>query len=282
MSKKPKQPKQIKAFDDDFDSAFDSLDGGKKKKGGYTFAPRCYEKHPTFKLSNGILCGGSCSHPIVADADIYVGVDSYMHFKTPQYPWNAAKSGGPIEVLFPISDMCAPTDVAEFKKMIDWLAQKLEQGKKIHVGCMGGHGRTGTVLAALVAQITDSKDAIEWVRKNYCKKAVESHSQVQFLVKHYGVNSVTGYKEGSAHTGRAGTGYQGYITGWGATPSERSPALEKFMNGGDINEYMNSLERHVTVGGDSGKKDLPVPKSKQGKDKPIDKATAIRSGSSIW
>lgn len=39
------------------------------------------------------------------------------------------------------------------------------------------------------------EDAITYVRKNYCQKAVESKSQVEFLHKHYGIKKVGGSKE---------------------------------------------------------------------------------------
>jgi hypothetical protein len=75
-------------------------------------------------------------------------------------------------------------------------------GKTVHVGCVGGHGRTGIVISAIVAELTGKKDAIQWVRKHYCKKAVESKAQVQFLMKHYGVTEVTGTKSGGNGNGK--------------------------------------------------------------------------------
>jgi hypothetical protein len=56
-----------------------------------------------------------------------------------------------------------------------------------------GHGRTGTFLAALVATMGEN-DAINYVRTNYCQKAVESRVQVDFLAKHFGVKSASGTK----------------------------------------------------------------------------------------
>ena len=73
--------------------------------------------------------------------------------------------------------MQAPKDAVEFKKMVVWLKEQGQAGKKIHIGCIGGHGRTGTLLAALVKEVTGNVDAIAYVRKNYCAKAVESNSQ---------------------------------------------------------------------------------------------------------
>jgi hypothetical protein len=46
--------------------------------------------------------------------------------------------------------------------------------KRVEVGCIAGHGRTGTVLACMaVLAGVPAEDAVEWVREHYCEKAVE-------------------------------------------------------------------------------------------------------------
>lgn len=148
---------------------------------------RCYESHPALDVGEFKIYGGSCFSPIVDDADVYIGLDSGMKISR-VYPWD--EEDGPIKVLFPIRDMHAPDDVEGFKKMIDWIIVQLISHKKVHVGCIGGHGRTGTVFAALVASMMQEKDAITYVRKHYCEKVVESQEQINFLSKHYGVTPV--------------------------------------------------------------------------------------------
>jgi hypothetical protein len=54
------------------------------------------------------------------------------------------------------------------------------------------------VFAAIVAEALGEKDAIQWVRKHYCKKAVEAREQVKFLMKHYGVSEAEGAKSAPA------------------------------------------------------------------------------------
>jgi hypothetical protein len=155
----------------------------------------CYETHPVLALGKGKVYGGSCSSPMTSTADVYIGLDSYMTKQKIQYPWNKEISGGPEEVQFKITDGKAPTDPSNFIAMIDWLAAKLKQGKTVHVGCIGGHGRTGMVLAALAKVILNEEDAITWVRENYCKKVVETREQVDFLNQHFGIKKVEGFKE---------------------------------------------------------------------------------------
>lgn len=149
---------------------------------------RCYELHPPLKIGKYVIYGGNCSHPKVKDADVYVATDGYGSLSGAQ-PWDNQE--GPLFTKFDIADMCAPSDPARFKKMIEWLAAQLIAGKKCHVGCMGGHGRTGTVLSALVKHMTGEEDATEYVRKNYCHKAVESQEQIEFLHKHFGITKAS-------------------------------------------------------------------------------------------
>jgi hypothetical protein len=187
----------------------------------------CYESHPVLKLGKGEILGASCIHP-EKGFDIYVGLDSGMKRTFSPYPWEPAPTElPPIEILYYIADMTAPTkaNTPTFKKMVTWMAEQLNEGKRIHIGCMGGHGRTGTVLAALVKEMTGNEDAGQWVRDNYCKKAIESKVQIEFLHEHYGIKKVEGSKEYSGFYGGGdwggyyGGGYGAYYgkSGTGAT-----------------------------------------------------------------
>jgi protein-tyrosine phosphatase len=161
---------------------------------------RCYESHPVIKLLNGEVLGASCLNPRKG-YDIYVGFDHNITYLNHQYPWE--KSTDVQEFLFRIQDMSVPKSAPDFKALINWLHEQLQAGKKIHMGCIGGHGRTGMVLSALVTQITGELDSTTWVRENYCKKAVESSTQVNFLHKHYGIKKVGATK--GKHSNKKGT-----------------------------------------------------------------------------
>lgn len=150
----------------------------------------CYETHPALSVAGFEVYGGSCSRPVVQDADVYVGFDMSARRTQAQYPWS-----GKSEFLFYIPDMGVPSNVEDFKALIQWLSVQLAANKKVHLGCIGGHGRTGTVLAALYASMAGGKDAISYVREHYCKRAVESKAQVDFLVTHFGVNPEPPAKE---------------------------------------------------------------------------------------
>lgn len=51
--------------------------------------------------------------------------------------------------------------------------------------CIGGHGRTGTAIAAMMITYLgwDAWRAIDWIRKNYCIEAIESKEQENYLVR---------------------------------------------------------------------------------------------------
>jgi len=54
----------------------------------------------------------------------------------------------------------------------------LEAGKKVLVFCAGGHGRTGTFLACLLALLEpEIEDPVAEIRRRYCLKAVETPEQ---------------------------------------------------------------------------------------------------------
>lgn len=207
---------------------------GKKEKGtvvpfkgsSSTYKP-CYEAHPPLPLPGGReIYGGSCSTPVVKDAHLYVGLDEGMKFTTRIWPWMPGH-----EVYYPITDMSVPADPVSFTDMIDFVHSRIEAGEKVHVGCIGGHGRTGMVFAALVGRHYGEKDAIAYVRKHYCSKAVETASQVAFLVKHFGVKTAAPSKTdwGTSFSGHGNWSPKGGATSYTTTKAtERlTPVLNK-------------------------------------------------------
>jgi hypothetical protein len=91
-------------------------------------------------------------------------------------------------------DMKIPyLDVDAWKALIVDLRNLAKKSGQVEthvlVCCMGGHGRTGTGLAVLAGLLGVSQTPIEFVRKVYCKEAVETIAQIDYIAE------VTGYKE---------------------------------------------------------------------------------------
>ncbi len=74
---------------------------------------------------------------------------------------------------------------ADPESMITTLRRALDRaraGERVELGCLGGHGRTGTALAALAALTGHpAADAVAWTRTNYCAKAIETPAQESFI-----------------------------------------------------------------------------------------------------
>lgn len=145
----------------------------------------CHETHPALSVWGGTLLGGNCrDHSRHKNVDLYVALDASM-----KHPLFDPGAKIPQCAYYPIQNMGIPNNPANFHALIERIIDVLASGGTVHVGCIGGHGRTGLVLAAVVASDDDTlDDPIEWVRTNYCKRAIESKEQEGFLVTHYGCN----------------------------------------------------------------------------------------------
>lgn len=195
---------------------------------GTSLAVRCYESHPVLKLGKGLgkLYGGSARHPIKG-ADVYVVLQDGDMNGQQSDPWDKQTV---VEVGYFIRDMHAPADVKRFKKLVTWVCTQLQGGKNVHVGCIGGHGRTGTVLSAIIAELLEEADAIQYVRQHYCKKAVESKEQVEFLMKHYGVTKATPTKSHDVKPSGSNGQQAGFLSSWLPKSSHYEPK-EKDLQG---------------------------------------------------
>ena len=145
----------------------------------------CHENHPALSIGGGTLLGGNCrDHQQHENVHVYVALDGYM--KHPYFEAGTDWHTTPVSIFYPIENMCIPANPDKFKELIGYITGALKEGATVHVGCIGGHGRTGMVLAAVVAALGVSDDAIGWVRQHYCKRAVENKAQEGFLATHFG------------------------------------------------------------------------------------------------
>lgn len=163
----------------------------------------CRDGHPGLVVlkDRPPVYGGSCLELVGGEYDVRVGLQRGMPRTDRSWPWVAGH-----EVEFPIANGRAPSNSRLFERLVYWLLERVEDGLRVHVGCIGGHGRTGLLLSALVAQGLGRRDAIQHVRQHYCRKAVETPAQVDFLVERYGVDEAE-----TTYSGEAGGPWGGSL-----------------------------------------------------------------------
>ena len=76
------------------------------------------------------------------------------------------------------ADFGVPASPETAAKQIADTFARAKDGQRVEIGCVGGLGRTGTVLACMVVLAgVPPAEAVEWVRTNYNKAAIENAEQ---------------------------------------------------------------------------------------------------------
>jgi hypothetical protein len=139
------------------------------------------KNHPELNIGGGIFTGGKNIEQI-QKSDLYVCLD-YQYLPS-NYIFDSSQKthlNGKLRIVFaPFQDMGIPKK-ENLKIVINKIIPVLKKGGRVHVQCIGGHGRTGTVLACLIHKINKETNPVNWVKHNYCEKAVESYAQVVFI-----------------------------------------------------------------------------------------------------
>jgi hypothetical protein len=77
-------------------------------------------------------------------------------------------------------DMGLPADPDQLAADLRPVLAQARAGAVVEIGCLGGHGRTGTALAVLAVLAGLDGDPVAWVRANYCASAIETPAQEAF------------------------------------------------------------------------------------------------------
>jgi len=85
-------------------------------------------------------------------------------------------------VFYDWTDMAAPRN-PQIVGLVTWMVNSIKDGVLLDIGCMGAHGRTGTLLAMLLVEIEGLKaqEAIDQVRERHCKNAIETLAQEDYI-----------------------------------------------------------------------------------------------------
>lgn len=89
----------------------------------------------------------------------------------------------PLECTYylPIKDFSVPDNNEKLNEaIINILQEMIEKKNTVYMGCFGGVGRTGLVLAC-IAKSLDIENPISYVRENYSPRSVETDEQANFV-----------------------------------------------------------------------------------------------------
>lgn len=80
-------------------------------------------------------------------------------------------------------DFGLPADQKTAAGQIMAAFERAKNRERVEIGCIGGFGRTGTVLAcmAILAGVPADK-AVDWVRANYNPRAIETSEQAEWVL----------------------------------------------------------------------------------------------------
>ncbi|MCO5157857.1 MAG: hypothetical protein M9945_14105 [Aquamicrobium sp.] len=85
-----------------------------------------------------------------------------------------------VAVHLPIHDFAVPQDDGQVRYALKDTLEAALAGKSVYVGCAGGWGRTGLFLA-LIAKTAGVEDPIDYVRRSYTPRAVETKEQEAYV-----------------------------------------------------------------------------------------------------
>jgi hypothetical protein len=76
-------------------------------------------------------------------------------------------------------------ELPKFASIIETIIDEMKEGQTVDIGCMEGHGRTGTVLAGLIMKLENlsASAAITAVQERHCPDAIEADTQKQLLAE---------------------------------------------------------------------------------------------------
>ncbi|HWN33515.1 MAG TPA: protein-tyrosine phosphatase family protein [Pseudonocardia sp.] len=79
-------------------------------------------------------------------------------------------------------DFRTPRDDRSAAALIEHAYRLARSGERVEVACMGGTGRTGTVIACMAVLAGHPvADAVGWTRRNYRPRAVETRGQRRWV-----------------------------------------------------------------------------------------------------
>lgn len=85
----------------------------------------------------------------------------------------------------PIQDGQSPEDIESFRKDLEKIAAYLKLGHNVYIHCLGGHGRTGLALAALMISIDYIDPDIALEKTQTICSGPETQLQKEFIRQNF-------------------------------------------------------------------------------------------------
>lgn len=134
--------------------------------GGYS---KCRHYHLPVTLPGGFTVHASSMNNKRKEGDGMPDWGLYADWGWKPY-WRAEHIDWP-DFGIPFDDMIALDQILV-------AVERVQEGQDVEVGCIGGHGRTGTIIAAMrVILGEDAQTAVKTVRSEYCSHAIETAEQ---------------------------------------------------------------------------------------------------------
>lgn len=80
----------------------------------------------------------------------------------------------------PIEDFGLPRET-QMDSIIQFLQTQIDANQNVLVHCMGGYGRSGTVMGSYASAVLNVEDPIEYVRETRGQEAIETKAQEEFV-----------------------------------------------------------------------------------------------------
>jgi protein-tyrosine phosphatase len=134
------------------------------------------------ELPNGVIVQATGIGRPGGDPDPDFGLYLDQRWADAQVPWDHTVIDWP--------DFGVPLGAVSTRRAHEAIRDAYERavrGERVEVACIGGIGRTGTVLGCMaVLAGVPAADARRWVREHYRSIAIETEQQHQFIVEFAG------------------------------------------------------------------------------------------------
>jgi protein-tyrosine phosphatase len=134
----------------------------------------CSHRGAAVRVGGHEVLAAGLMHVEPADLD---DADMVVALVEPHEDQRGLLAGRPNVRWASIPDFTAP-EPAWLREQAAVVTAALDRGERVLVLCLGGHGRTGTFLAALIALAEPgTTDPVAAVRERHCGRAVETPEQ---------------------------------------------------------------------------------------------------------